>query len=1335
MKDQQKLYPQLIYRINSKLSEVREALKIEDEQIVAPSVFNPFGRNFHWLVVAKNKWAFPENNDEKWFGNIKKHIQNNKEEWKKFKKKYAASEDKIEIKSIEDAFKILDNTAADDKKEYHHALLTVFQFYPVVSHKYIDGIIYRNLERRARDDVRRSNHKIDYAIANLIFDNDKEVKKKYKGTYKLYPWAEVVFFNDTDKEAKFSCQENNSTWYPDGEPDLEPSKHLPEIKDKKYYENNRPPEFKDAQLTPADQIEDSFFYNYLLPFFAGYADFKENEFLELKSKYFDQFKHNIVVPLYDAYIDGEYYGNLCGTLQIPFEAEETEELENSKKEINIQSAQKLKSNAHLLINEIKESAIFEVLQQPISAETDLLEHFIKYITIVQDWERIMVWKDDNGSQYKLDYCYERYDPKPKKGDNNGDQSKRNKNEWIKCIADNNGKCEKCKPHFPQLKAWIQKEKDKHLPIAENGCNNRNAKHKALLTNIFSTKLIPELYPNDEAKYKSTRLIFEYPCYTVFPEDEKNNHKLGLHYERQQIAILRQMAMQMKVKRETMKHGTKAAVAAIISRNHSHHIGSHVVPRTDIGKIAERVKDLSCGNYSDDTKADVLKNLYSIVNSLKGRLDEYVQKKADFVAEIATEPLTTTKNVKLFDEVILGFINNVLLMDNIGANESVNYRDCTNNRLKLNFKVKNEPLTAKYDAGCGKSYSSQQYPYSTICQCGCKNEVQRKSIEPNGKDVNIAVPGSLGEFAIFAFLENFIRNGIKHNKKSLDAKCNKNKDFEVHIELEDLENADADKDEFYKVEVYDNCSKPKQKVVVEDNDGSEKKIPLHEYLQSCVQKSIVNDDGGLRKEAWGIAEMKIMATLLRGSSDFSNMTENLKVKSIKKDGNQRLVYEFYVMKPKNVAIIGDKSEHSKHAEAQKKQGIWWFASLDEYERHISAGKSPASFKFLIIDKKLEDAEKKKLKEIKKCLPFRVLVNKEYENGLKGTIHFNSIDQETIAQLRSDKSGSKVLNIVWQMWMEQFILSKCEAKNPHLLLFFQQADNEEPTSSWIEAVETNSISNIDISVLTNNAADGGIAADVGINTSFLVYDRHFSGYCELKNNKLQNNIDFHEAFDKNSSDFIHLFTPYDSPERVYELVEAGLLKILVLDERIAEVAHNKLNLQPKDAKNAYGGQERIFAAKKAGIYICTHVCVDDANPQPLHLSVDKIPSVRVSFKFERNGIDSGKFSTVDTKVEYYDGHNGSNEVKGIDILIIHQGVLENFLKKYLNDKKDYNAFLESVQRTIPYVVIDSGRGIPAKLPDAAKFLPFSLLEDFLMKDRIAKYSLTKNVMSLIRRKQNG
>lgn len=310
MKESQKLYPQLIYRINSKLSEVKKASDIKDKQIIAPSVFNPYGRNFHWLVVADDKWEL----ESQWFNNIKKHITDKSNEWKRFKEKYTTDEDKIESKSIENAFNILGTTA--DKDEYHHALLTIFQFYPVVSHKYIDGIIYRNLERREKDRKDKSlpTHKIDYAIAKLL------IEKNSPKTYKLYPWAKVKFYNGENEEKRYSCQENNHPCYPECSPDIAKN-GIPEIKNQKHYKGKE--NCKKYPLTPADVTKNSFFHNYFLPFFTGRPNFKDlSKFYQLTPKTFTEIENILIIPLYDAYIEGKYYGNLCGTLQIPFETED-----------------------------------------------------------------------------------------------------------------------------------------------------------------------------------------------------------------------------------------------------------------------------------------------------------------------------------------------------------------------------------------------------------------------------------------------------------------------------------------------------------------------------------------------------------------------------------------------------------------------------------------------------------------------------------------------------------------------------------------------------------------------------------------------------------------------------------------------------------------------------------------------------------------------------------------------------------------------------------------------------------------------------------------------------
>jgi len=287
----------------------------------------------------------------------------------------------------------------------------------------------------------------------------------------------------------------------------------------------------------------------------------------------------------------------------------------------------------------------------------------------------------------------------------------------------------------------------------------------------------------------------------------------------------------------------------------------------VEKIGERLKAFG---YTVDQK-----NELEIINLLKSRLDVYIQKKADFMAEIATEPLTTSKSMRFYDEVILYLTKNTLLMDAIGANEGVRYKDRFEIPLKVNFEINGSPLSASYSDGkqyscCystkgGNEAKKKKYPYTGYCDCIVPKELYREGIENTDKDVNIALPGLLGEFAFYSFLENFIRNAVKHNRQELEEQ----KDLEINIEVKDYD------DEFYCVEVWDNVTKPKKKV---------KGKYLYKMLDGRIREPIVDDEGKLRKGAWGIAEMQVMATLMRGSVDFVDMRDNLNVKCRLKDGH-------------------------------------------------------------------------------------------------------------------------------------------------------------------------------------------------------------------------------------------------------------------------------------------------------------------------------------------------------------------------------------------------------------------------------------------------------------------
>lgn len=444
----------------------------------------------------------------------------------------------------------------------------------------------------------------------------------------------------------------------------------------------------------------------------------------------------------------------------------------------------------------------DILKQPI--KTDILEHFIKHITMLQDWERIMVWEYDtkNGSSApKLSYCYKHFDS----------------GKWEKCDNKENAKCHECKPSLNKLQEWIKENGMRHLPINRE---IKNAKQKALLENIFNKRLIPELYDNDVNKYKDTRLIFEYPCYTVFPKDE---NKLGLHYERQQIDLLSQMALQLKVKQETIKHGTKSAILSIDVRNLSHNIGSHVLAYwlQELKKLADEA-----GLSSDNLKKAINKSI---------ALFRYIQHRADFLAEVATSIPCSEMSFDLKKEILNPFLNDgkpdnpyTERKDPLTGNSNIDdgIQIDSNVYVLLRYIADSEGITINFDA-TNKTKKIIQYK--------CKKKAPRVSIPS----------GIIGKHAIYSILENFIRNAAKHYKGT---ETTVNGNF-IKIKVSKPETEEAWKDDYVAVEIID----------VRKNSCD---CEIVQKLNLFKNGSFVKEDGSLESGGWGIKEMLISANFLR-----------------------------------------------------------------------------------------------------------------------------------------------------------------------------------------------------------------------------------------------------------------------------------------------------------------------------------------------------------------------------------------------------------------------------------------------------------------------------------------
>lgn len=822
------------------------------------------------------------------------------------------------------------------------------------------------------------------------------------------------------------------------------------------------------------------------------------------------------------------------------------------------------------------------------------------------------------------------------------------------------------------------------------------------------------------------------------------------------SLLRLAVREIDSRIEIESHARRAAVAAIMSRNMSHNIGSHVTPRASLDLVRARLESVG-GDIPKQSKS------FKVLNNLKYRLDEYIQKKADFLAEITTEPLATTKSALFYREVIAPFVQNSLLMDNIAANEKINFNDSALSKNCLKIRVFSNGKELKGDFSCQhKSPNLYNYPdelpYSLTC-AEHSQELVLQHVENGEHEVEVELPGPLGEFAFFGVLENYIRNAAKHNKKAFE------REQVLGIRIDISEPADAkERLHYYELRISDNLSK-----------GEKLTNQIKEYLKADI---VEKKDGRLKREAWGIAEMKICATLLRGSSAFNDMSDNLRVET---GSNDSVGLIMRLMKPKKACIVKPEV-NQETTEALQKCGVWVFSKLEDLYEYLSHTTEESetdvhpisSFRFAVFDYSSKSPtvdELKRITDLLPHLPFRVLLTVSNENAelIASTLgkEFALTTTDKI-DIPADEDPAMAANAIvewcWRHWVqERFIKRVNKDGMAQLHVYLEQAAKEEPTATWINRAQR---FNEASGALTLAVWDSRPSCNTNISPSgeHLLYDRH-GGILRARNTfrkaifKIRDfsSDNYYNYLDKLSSDFTLIYSPQFPAEDFtawslpWEIAEAALLKIIIVDERVAERAFDKLEdkdigfirdrlISKFSELKGTQGLARFYLAWASRVYICTDRAVLSAEGeslvQPLHKSLKEIAS-RPKTVLALGG--------PETSVTHYPATN-SNEGEPIqaEMLVIHQGILDDIVKESLstNDssgeelearkKEMARQLLSGLRQKFPFVIVDSGRGRPHTLPEKEKFLPFSLVQDYLLGQRVSKYSMARVAMSLTRRR---
>ena len=160
-------------------------------------------------------------------------------------------------------------------------------------------------------------------------------------------------------------------------------------------------------------------------------------------------------------------------------------------------------------------------------------------------------------------------------------------------------------------------------------------------------------------------------------------------------------------------------------------------------------------------------------------------------------------------------------------------------------------------------------------------------------------------------------------------------------------------------------------------------------------------------------------------------------------------------------------------------------------------------------------------------------------------------------------------------------------------------------------------------------------------------------------------------------------------VSKLLETGLVRVLIIDERV-----RKFENEHSDVRATF---DKIGVAS-----------LDDTSA-----ATEKI------FEKELNDETGIKDVVVD---------DNGRKVGDYDILVIHQGIIDKKLSQHSNPER-INKFIEHIKQEIRYVVVTTGRGNPANIPDNVRVVPFSVLESTLFKKYPEKLVLVDAIMNVL------
>lgn len=357
------------------------------------------------------------------------------------------------------------------------------------------------------------------------------------------------------------------------------------------------------------------------------------------------------------------------------------------------------------------------------------------------------------------------------------------------------------------------------------------------------------------------------------------------------------------RQEMLRANTRIAIGSIMSRNGSHNIGSHV-----LAALSHNV-----GTLPDD------RILY-----------QYIQHRMDYIATATTEFPRWSQPTMLVSNIMKEFLRQAHLLDYISRSEGLHaykfqgHAVAAEQKDTIQIHVRRVDMWTKDDAIVVPKIKHEFIVYPRYDKSDEIGDIKADAIDFS-EDLAVAIPGgTIGRHAFFTILENVIRNAAKHEWASAVRKSSSDDNMPHHLEIY--------------VDFCDNYEEGTvsclvwQKIV--DSKRKGKPVANKDLIKNLRKKfrdRFFDDRGHLKRENWGIAEMRISAGYLIGC-DIADVGALFKRKDEASAGNdgklsksgsareiirpvlvtendaQYLGYRFELAMPKTLLVVFDREKN-------------------------------------------------------------------------------------------------------------------------------------------------------------------------------------------------------------------------------------------------------------------------------------------------------------------------------------------------------------------------------------------------------------------------------------------